>query len=149
MPDDEHRRPAGVSDATVEALGKLSAAQDHIEHARGHLYAFHRLIGSGERAMEEATSLMREAGHDEIAQRLDTEILGRNPLPGMWTFQVVEAFDDGYYAAVQDVERSARDRLVDGRRHVFEAEMKELRRSRGEPGHEDLPEDVHDAPGRL
>jgi hypothetical protein len=36
-PAPEHRRPEGVSDATVEALGKLSAALDHVEDARGHL----------------------------------------------------------------------------------------------------------------
>ncbi len=35
--DQEHRRPAGVSDETIEALGKLSAALDHVEDARGHL----------------------------------------------------------------------------------------------------------------
>jgi hypothetical protein len=32
-------------------------------------------------------------------------------------------------------ERAVRDALLDGRRHVYEAEMKERRRSPGEPGH--------------
>ena len=48
QPSPEHRRPDGVTDATVEAVGKLSAALDHVEDARGHLYAFHRLMGSAE-----------------------------------------------------------------------------------------------------
>ena len=97
-PAPEHRRPDGVTDDTVEALGKLSAALDHIEDARGHLYAFHRLMGSAESTMEEATAMVRDAGHADIADALDRDVLGRNPLPGMWSFQMVEAFDDGFYA---------------------------------------------------
>ncbi len=140
--DEQHRRPDGVSDATVEALGKLSAALDHVEDARGHLYAFHRLCGSAETTLETATAMLREAGHTSLADDLDHDVLGRNPLPGMWSFQMVEAYDDGYYAAAKGLEARALDELVDGRRHLFEAEMKELRRTRGRAGHESTPTDV-------
>lgn len=142
MIDDQHRRPDGVNDETVEALGKLSAAVDHVEDARGHLYAFHRLMGSGERTLEEATEMIRAAGHDDIADELDETVLGRNPLPGMWSFQMVEAFDDGFYAATKGLQQRALDQLVAGRRHLFEAEMKELRRTPGRVGHEAGPEDA-------
>ena len=37
-PDSEHRRPDGVDDVTVEALGKLSEALETVERVRGHLY---------------------------------------------------------------------------------------------------------------
>lgn len=141
-PDSEHQRPPGVTDATVEALGKLSAALDHVEDARGHLYAFHRLCGSAESTLEEATALLRDAGHGDIADTLDRDVLGRNPLPGMWSFQMVEAYDDGYYAEAKGLQQRAIDRLVGGRRHLFEAEMKELRRTRGRDGHEATPDDV-------
>ena len=140
--DPDHERPEGVSDATVEALGKLSAALDHVEDARGHLYAFHRLCGSAESTLEEATAMIRAAGHDDIADSLDTGVLGRNPLPGMWSFQMVEAYDDGYYAEAKAVQQRAIDELVEGRRHLFEAEMKELRRTPGRPGHEATPDDA-------
>ena len=142
QPTSEHRRPAGVDDATVEALGKLSAALDHVEDARGHLYAFHRLCGSAESTLEEATAMMRGAGHDAWADCLSRDVLGRNVLPGMWSFQMVEAYDDGYYASAKGLERRALDELVGGRRHLFEAEMKELRRTRGSAGHEATPDDV-------
>ena len=33
-PDEVHRRPDGVSNATVEAFGKLSEALEVVEHAR-------------------------------------------------------------------------------------------------------------------
>ncbi len=137
--DQEHRRPAGVSDETIEALGKLSAALDHVEDARGHLYAFHRLMGSAESTLEEATELVRTAGHDDLADALDLDALGANPLPGMWSFQMVEAFDDGFYARAKGLHQRALDELVEGRRHIFEAEMKELRRTHGRTGHEATP----------
>ncbi len=142
QPSPEHRRPDGVNDATVEALGKLSAALDHVEDARGHLYAFHRLCGSAESTLEEATALIRDAGHDDLADALDRDLLGRNVLPGLWSFQMVEGYDDGYYATAKGLQQRALDQLVEGRRHLFEAEMKELRRSRGVPGHESTPDDA-------
>lgn len=146
FPDEDHQRPEGVSDATVEALGKLSAALDHVEDARGHLYAFHRLMGSAESTLEEATAMVREAGHHALADALDHEALGQNPLPGMWSFQMVEAFDDGFYARTKALHQRALDELVEGRRHVFEAEMKELRRTHGRTGHEPTPEVAYDEP---
>lgn len=141
-PAPEHRRPAGVSDATVAALGKLSAALDHVEDARGHLYAFHRLCGSAETTFEEATQMMRDAGLPEVADALERDVLGRNPLPGMWSFQMVEAYDDGYYADIKGLHQSALDALVEGRRHLFEAETKERLRTRGRRGHEATPADA-------
>ena len=137
--DAEHQRPDGVSDETIEALGKLSAALDHIEDARGHIYAFHRLMGSAESTLEEATAMVRAAGHDELADALDRDALGANPLPGMWSFQMVELFDDGFYARAKGLHQRALDELVEGRRHIFEAEMKELRRTPGREGHEARP----------
>ena len=44
---------------------------------------------------------------------------------------MVEEFDDGYYADFQRLERLVRDELMEGRRHVFEAEMKADRRTDG------------------
>ncbi|MFG2064766.1 hypothetical protein ACGFIK_25500 [Micromonospora sp. NPDC048871] len=56
---------------------------------------------------------------------MERELLGRNVLPGRWTFQIMEEFDDGYYAAFQEVERYARKTLAGGRRHIYEATPQE------------------------
>jgi len=141
-PDAAHRRPDGVDDATVEALGKLSEALEAAEVARGHLYAFHRLSGTTDLTLGDAVAQLRDAGHTELAERIDRELLGRNVIPGHWTFQIVEAYDDGYYATFKDLERAAREELVGGRRHLYEAEMKEDRRTHGAPGHEARPDDL-------
>lgn len=140
-PAPEHRRPDGVDDDTVEALGKLSEALETIEHARGLLYGFHRLSGRADLLLGEAVDQLEEAGHGDLAARLRTELVGRNVISGRWTFQVVEEYDDGYYALFKELERDARDGLVEGRRHLFEAEMKEDRRTHGARGHEARPDE--------
>src|SRR5262245_41989633 len=98
-PAPEHTRPDGVDDATVEALGKLSEAFEVVEDARGQLYHFHRLIGRADLALGRAVTMLRDAGHAELAERIEREVVGRNVIKDRWTFQIVEDFDDGYYAA--------------------------------------------------
>ena len=135
-----HPRPAGASDDEVEAAGRMSEALETIERARGRLYDAHQLIGEADLALDEVVELLRATGHDELAERIATDLLGRNVIPGHWTFQIVEEFDDGYYASWKDHERAVRDALTAGRRHVYEAEMKERRRTHGRAGHEHDPE---------
>jgi len=140
-PDHAHERPEGVDDATVEAVGKVSEALEVLENARGNLYAFHRLTGTADLALGEAVDMLRASGHNEQADMLDREIVGRNVIAGRWTFQIVEDYDDNYYDAFKDAERQVREALVGGKRHLFEAEMKEDRRSHGRPHHEARPAD--------
>lgn len=137
--DDAHRRPKGASDELVEAVGKVSEALEWVERARGHLYDVHQMMGHADLLFGEAADALADAGATEEAEHLRTEIVGRNILEGRWTFQVVEEFDDGYYAAVRAAEAQVRDQLMDGRRHVFEAEMKERRRTHGHPDHTAAP----------
>ncbi|GAA4664896.1 hypothetical protein [Frondihabitans cladoniiphilus] len=138
-PDEAHTRPAGLSDETVEALGKLSEALEVVEQARGFLYGFHRLTGKADLALGEAVDLLRAAGHSALADSLETSMVGRNAIQGRWTFQIVEDYDDNYYTPFKDAEKEARDLLAGGRRHLFEAEMKEDRRTHGAPHHEARP----------
>ena len=148
-PDPAHQRPDGVDDATVEALGKLSEALEVVEEARGLLYAFHRRCGTADLTLGESVDLLRDAGQTDLADRIERELVGRNILAGRWSFQVVEEYDDGYYATFRDLEREAREALVGGKRHLFEAEMKEDRRTDGLPGHEATPQDVSAPDGSV
>ncbi|WP_331446646.1 hypothetical protein [Streptomyces xanthochromogenes] len=138
-PVDGHVRPHGVSDATVEALGTLSEALETVEQARGHLYAFHRLTGGADLTLSRAVEQLRAAGHGEQADLVEREIVGRNVLPGCWTFQVIEAYNATYYKPFTEVEHQVRQELVDGRSHLYEAEMKEARRTHGHPDHTARP----------
>jgi hypothetical protein len=133
------RRPAGATDAAVGAAAVMSETLEVVEELRGHLYALHRLTGKADFKLDDAVRLLREAGASDLADEVATELVGRNVLAGRWTFQVVEEYDDGYYATLRDLERKVRDRLVAGRRHVAEAELKAARRTPGRPGHGATP----------
>ena len=133
------RRADGISDDTVEAVGSVSEALEYVERARGHLYSFHQLMGHADLLLGDACDKLRDAGHGAVAERLETDLIGRNVLHGRWTFQVVEEFDDCYWSVFREHERAVRDELQHGARHVFEAEMKEKRRTKGRPGHEAAP----------
>ena len=142
--DDAHARPPGVDDATVEAVGRLTEALEYVERAKGALFDLHQLIGRADILAEEAADCLEGAGHRTLSETLRTDLVGRNVLDGRWTFQIVEEFERTYYDPFRDLERSVRDELLAGRRHVFEAEMKERRRTRGRRWHEGRPP-AHDS----
>ncbi len=138
-PDHEHVRPAGVSDQAIAATGKMSEALETVERARGHLHTFHQLIGEADCALDEALELLRACGATGLEEQVRTDLIGRNVVPGRWTFQLIEEFDDTYWEVFRAHERAVRDALAGGRRHVYESEMKERRRTHGRPGHEARP----------
>jgi hypothetical protein len=147
-------RASGMSDddgrpdqATTEAVGKVTEALETVERARGHLYSFHQLTGTADFQLGEAVELLREAGHDEVADRLERDVVGRNVIPGHWTFQIMEAYDDTYWSVVRAFESDVRNALTGGRRHLFEAGLKEQRRTHGQPGHDAGPPPSRPAPG--
>ncbi|MEU4195128.1 hypothetical protein AB0E69_24725 [Kribbella sp. NPDC026611] len=129
------KRPEGVTDATVKAVGAVTEALETTIRARGALYEFHQLTGKGDQEIKEAITLLREAGHPELADELETKILGRNALDRRWTFQIVEDYDGTYFRPFEAAEKSIRQALLDGRRHQLEAEMKADEQTPGEPGH--------------
>lgn len=135
----EHTTPEGVDMTTVEAVGLVTEALECTERARGHLYSFHQLTGGADLKLGEAVEKLREAGHDDVAEEIEQNLVGRNVLPGRWTFQLMEEYDDTYWSAFRETERSVRDRLVQGRRHLFEADMKEDRRTHGRRHHAARP----------
>ncbi|WP_406143181.1 hypothetical protein [Streptomyces sp. NBC_01012] len=138
-PDEEHVRPPGVDDTTVEAVGALAEALEGVERARGQLYGFHQLTGGADLTLDRAVELLRMGGHAEQADLVEQEIIGRNVVPGCWTFQLVEAYDATYYRPFVAVEERVRTELVGGRRHLYEAEMKEARRTHGHHQHTARP----------
>lgn len=128
-----------IADSTAEAVGKVGEALEYVERARGHLYSFHQLIGHADLLLGEAVDALREDGHEEIAETLQTEMVGRNVLDGRWTFQIMEEFDDTYWQPFRDHTDHIRNELTDGVRHLHEARMKESRRTHGHPDHTKEP----------
>lgn len=141
-PDPAHLPPEGVDEATIRAVGKVTAALEVVDHARGYLYGFHRLIGRADNELQTALGELEDAGHQELARTLRDEVVGRNVLEGRWSFQMMEDFDDNYWTTFREAERTVREQLVGGRRHVYESTMKERNRTRGRRGHEARPGEV-------
>jgi hypothetical protein len=141
LPDDTHQTPPGVDELTVEALGKFSEALEKVEIARGDLYRFHQMTGSADFALGDAVELLRRAGQEQLADRIEDELVGRNVLPGRWTFQIVEEYDDTYWSVFRALEKEAREDLLGGTRHLHEARLKEQRRTIGRSGHEATAEE--------
>lgn len=128
-----------LDDDTVSALGKLSEALETVDQARGLLYGFHQLTGRADLLLQDAVAGFRDAGHDELADVLERDLVGRNVIADRWTFQVVEDFDANYWGTFRALDQRARDELADGDRHVFEARMKQRERTAGHPRHEAGP----------
>jgi hypothetical protein len=117
------QRPDGMDDATVDALGRLSAALETAEDARGHLYAFHRLSGRADLDLQDALDALRRAGHRSLADTIDTVMTGRNVVGDHWTFELVEGYETNYVTPFRAAEAAARNELG-APWHLFEAEMK-------------------------
>jgi hypothetical protein len=137
--DPDHARPPGPSDRLVAAAGAMSEAWERVERARGALYTFHQLLGGADARVDEVVSGLREEGRRDLADRIAEELIGLNVVAGRWTFQLVEEFDDGYYATFRGLEHAVCDQTMAPRRHVLEAELKQRRRTHGRPGHEATP----------
>lgn len=135
--DPQHRRPGGIDDLTVDAMGKISEAFDILQRARGALYTFHQQIGWVDDTLDDGLEMLREAGHNDVADELARSWSGRNVIPGMWTFELVEAFERTYYEVAVASERHVREVVMDGRQHIQEAERKVRRRQDGPTDDED------------
>jgi len=126
------QRPAGASDELVAALGKLSEALEVVEEARGLLYAFHRRSGHADLTLQDAVRALHDAGEHETARQVAELLIGRDVIPGCWTFQIVEQYDSQYWQPFRAVEADVRQRLAGGTTHVYEAEMKHREQQSGQ-----------------
>ena len=75
-------------------------------------------------ALQDGLAALRDAGHHDLADEIDDVLVGRDVVRDMWTFQIVEAYDDQYWRVFQAVDQHVREQLSGGAPHVFEAEMK-------------------------
>ena len=126
MPDDDVPTTDRV---TVDAVGKATEALEYVERARGHLYAFHQLIGRADFLFEESAIRLGDAGHRDEAAPLWCNLVGRDVLEGRWTFEIVERFDDDYYDTARSEVARLENVLVAGRRHAHEEDLRRRRRT--------------------
>src|SRR4029453_9131191 len=114
---------------TVDAVGKATEALEYVERARGHLYAFHQLIGRADFLFEQSALALAASGRHGDAASLWRNLVGRDVLEGRWTFQIVEGFDDDYYDAARTEVIRLEAVLVGGRPHPHREQPGERRRT--------------------
>ncbi|MGQ0632614.1 MAG: hypothetical protein ACT4P1_16465 [Sporichthyaceae bacterium] len=108
----------------VLAAHHLGEALEYIERARGHLYSLHQLIGHADGMLDQVIEELEAAGRADLVTEVRSRIFGADVLEGRWTYQVIEEFDDGFYAAWLAVTEKVRAECADGTRHLREAAMK-------------------------
>jgi hypothetical protein len=81
--------------------------------------------------LQEGLAALRDAGHHDLADEIDDVLVGRDVVRDMWTFQIVEAYDEQYWRVFQAVDQLVREQLSGGEPHVFEAEMKRREQTEG------------------
>jgi hypothetical protein len=64
-----------------------------------------------------------------LAAEIDDVLVGRDVVRDMWTFQIVEAYDEQYWRVFRAADELVREQLSAGVPHVFEAEMKQREQS--------------------
>lgn len=112
-----------LSETERQALHELQLGLEHAHRGFGALLECHHEIGNGMDHLEEARTLLQEAGHDEYADRLRDDLLPAGVFDDNWTYELVEAFHDGFLTDVDDFEGTVREDLAGGKQHVSEREM--------------------------
>jgi hypothetical protein len=126
-----------LTEAELEAAHRIDLGLEWLHRAHGALVAFHHKTGHAMDHLATAEDLLREAGHQELADRLRDDLLPRGVVPrddgpGQWTYEVLEAFEAGLYADARTFEIDAREAVTDGVRHAAERRQQEEWRSRAE-----------------
>jgi len=103
------------------ALHRLTLGVEWLQRAHGNLLAFHHSTGHAMDHVAEAETLLRKAGHDDLADAIRDEYLPRGVIDGdRWSYSVVEEFEDGMLSDLQAFDAAVRADLADGQRHVAE-----------------------------
>jgi hypothetical protein len=112
-----------------EALHEVELGVEHLHRAHGHLVSFHHSTGRAMDHLAAAEDMLREAGHDALADRLRDEHLPRGVVPpcdddeataGRWSYDILEKFQETFLDDVVAFGDRVSERVADGRRHVAE-----------------------------
>ena len=121
MATNSDRPGADLTDREVEALHEVELGVEWLRRAHGKLLEFHHNTGHAMEHLAEAEELLRESGHDDLADEIRDRHLPRGVVDEhRWSYDVVESFEGDFMADVSAFEERARADLADGRRHVAE-----------------------------
>jgi len=123
-----------LSEAELEALHRVELGVEWLHRAHGDLVEFHHKTGHAMDHLADAETLLRDAGHEALADALRDEYLPRGVIDeGRWSYDVLESYQEGFLADLTAFEERARADVADGHRHVNEREQERAWKERAEP----------------
>jgi len=126
-------RTGDLTETEVEALHEVELGVEWLHRAHGELVAFHHDTGHAMEHLAVAERLLRESGHEALADDLRDRYLPRGVIDGeRWSYDVVESFESGFMADVTDLSERARREVGDGRSHVAERRQERRWKRRAE-----------------
>lgn len=134
MPDEPDAGVADtdLTDAERDALHELQVGIEHFQRGYGRLLDCHHQIGRGMDRFESAREMLRDAGHDDLADELRDRHLPAGVVGDRWTYELVEEFEEGFLSPMRAFEWAACEELADGRDHVAERKYQAEWRERAE-----------------
>ncbi|WP_276259332.1 hypothetical protein [Haloglomus litoreum] len=122
----------GLTEPERAALHDLELGLEHVRRGYGALVTFHHQIGRGMDRFDDARARLREAGHDDLADRLRDEVLPAGAVGDRWSYELVADFRREFLADVTAMEADAREALAEGGHHLTERRQQARWRDRAE-----------------
>lgn len=121
MSIDSDRPGSDLTDREIDALHEVELCVEWLRKAHGKLVEFHHNTGHAMEHLAEAELLLRESGHEDLAEEIRDGHLPRGVVDeDRWSYDIVESFEGEFMTELTAFEeRTIRD-LADGRRHVAE-----------------------------
>jgi hypothetical protein len=133
MSTDEPAVGAELTESEVEALHEVELGVEWLHRAHGKLLAFHHNTGHAMEHLAAAEALLRESGHDDIADDVRDRYLPRGVVDGdRWSYDLVESFQHGFMSDVTEFAERTRREVADGRSHVAERRQEREWKARAE-----------------
>jgi hypothetical protein len=121
-----------LTDGERTALHELQLGIEGVNRAYGHLLAFHHAIGRSMDHFAAAEPHLRDAGHEEYADTIRDRHLPAGVVDDRWSYELVEAFEQGFLAEVTAFDEAIRADLAGGQSHVTERAQQRAWRERAQ-----------------
>jgi hypothetical protein len=121
-----------LTDDERTALHELQLGVEGLHRAYGHLLAFHHAIGRSMDHFAAAEPRLRAAGHTAHADAIRDRHLPAGVIDDRWSYELVEAFEAGFFEDVTAFESAVRADIAGGQAHVAERAQQQAWRERAQ-----------------
>lgn len=104
----------------LAAVHEIELGVEWLLRAQGALLQFHHAVGHAMDHLDDAEGLLRDS-HPVLADHLRDDLLPAGVTPeGRWSYELVEAFEEGHLVEAKQFRAHALAELTGGERHVAE-----------------------------